>query len=64
MVRPNTPISGIDHDKTVFLSVLEIYNEVVSDLLKKDGASSLKIRQNREGGFFAEGLTQKKVSNL
>ena len=24
----------------------------------------MKIRQNKEGGFFAEGLTQKKVDNL
>ena len=48
---------------SVFLSVVQIYNEVISDLLAKGEAKTLKLRRNRLGQFFAENQTQKLVTS-
>lgn len=37
-------------------SYLQIYNEVISDLLKND-RNSLQIREDRKRGVFVEGLS-------
>ena len=37
-------------------SYLQIYNEVISDLLKVE-RSSLQIREDRKKGVFVEGLS-------
>jgi hypothetical protein len=38
-------------------SYLQIYNEVISDLLKVE-RSSLQIREDRKKGVFVEGLSE------
>lgn len=38
-------------------SYLQIYNEVITDLLKKD-MSSLQIREDKKKGVFVEGLSE------
>lgn len=38
-------------------SYLQIYNEVISDLLKND-RTSLAIREDRKRGVFVEGLSE------
>uniref|UniRef100_A0A2P2I1T5 Kinesin-like protein 6 n=1 Tax=Hirondellea gigas TaxID=1518452 RepID=A0A2P2I1T5_9CRUS len=48
----------------VHFSMLEIYNEVVKDLLNpKKGKGGLKIREHPKRGFYAEGLTSVLVTN-
>lgn len=52
-------------DYKLSVSVLEIYNETINDLLKgqrgSDGAGGLQIRQGPDGNFV-EGLIQKEVN--
>ena len=43
-------------------SYLQIYNEVISDLLKVE-RTSLQIREDRKKGVFVEGLSEWAVRN-
>ena len=43
-------------------SYLQIYNENISDLLKKDRVS-LQIREDKKRGVFVEGLSEWAVRN-
>ena len=53
-------MDSIGSQTSVFVSILQIYNEVIADLLSKGNQpKTLKLRQARDGSFFAEGLTQK-----
>lgn len=47
----------------VRFSMLEIYNEVVHDLLNPGKKKGLKIRQHSKKGFYAEGLKMALVSS-
>ncbi len=54
-------------DKTieVYFSMLEIYSEIVRDLLSPAASrkSGLQIRQDPKNGFYAQGLTKSLVSS-
>ena len=64
LMRQNTPLDGIQRQTSVFMSVSQIYNEVISDLIVKgQQAKTLKLRQSKDGTFFAEGIRQKQVTN-
>ena len=56
VVRQNTNLDRVKRQTTVFLSVLQIYNEQVIDLLPSNGTAKRQLRRNNEGTFFAEGL--------
>lgn len=43
-------------------SYLQIYNEVISDLLRTD-RTSLSIREDKKRGVFVEGLSEWAVRN-
>jgi kinesin family protein 3/17 len=43
-------------------SYLQIYNEVISDLLRKD-RQNLHIREDKKRGVFVEGLSEWAVRN-
>ena len=43
-------------------SYLQIYNEVISDLLKSDW-NNLQIREDKKKGVFVEGLSEWAVRN-
>ncbi|CAI2383927.1 unnamed protein product [Moneuplotes crassus] len=49
---------------TIWVSYMEIYNEVINDLLDKEG-TNLKIREDTSGtmGAYVEGLTSLKIQN-
>eukprot|EP00879_Flechtneria_rotunda_P029460 GHRR01031868.1.p1 GENE.GHRR01031868.1~~GHRR01031868.1.p1 ORF type:complete len:418 (+),score=140.33 GHRR01031868.1:1406-2659(+) len=42
----------------VLVSCVEIYNETVTDLLARNKNRQLQVRQDRNEGFYVEGLTQ------
>ena len=46
---------------TIHVSVLEIYNEMIRDLLGGDPTSKLEVKMNPEGGVHVPGLTFKEV---
>lgn len=46
----------------ITLSFLEIYNEIVNDLLDAS-KRGLEVREHKSGEVFVDGLTQKKVAN-
>lgn len=54
---------GVDWDFTLNVSVLEIYNEMLRDLLGDDPSAKLDIRQGTEG-LFVPGLTEIQVNDV
>ena len=52
-----------DYDYSIVVSVLEIYNECVRDLLAVDPTMKLDIKQSPDG-VYVPGLTQVAVSQL
>lgn len=48
---------SMDHKYLVRASFLQIYNEVISDLLKPD-RTNLSIREDKRRGLFVEGLSE------
>ncbi len=52
-----------DYDYSIVVSVLEIYNECVRDLLSVDPTQKLDIKQGSDG-VYVPGLTQVAVSQL
>ena len=60
----NNPENNIQH--TVTLSMVEIYNECVQDLLIKAGdrpKGGLQVREHPKFGIFIEGMSKMSVSN-
>ncbi|XP_033117249.1 kinesin-like protein KIFC3 [Anneissia japonica] len=48
-------------DYTISVSVMEIYNETLRDLLSSDPAQKLDIKMSPEGGLYVPGLTMTEV---
>jgi kinesin family protein C2/C3 len=51
-------------DFSISVSMMEIYNETVRDLLSSENSEGLEIRQSPEGGVHVPGLVLEKVSTL
>ncbi|EDO45950.1 predicted protein [Nematostella vectensis] len=54
---------GVDWDYQVTVSVMEIYNEMLRDLLSSDPSAKLDIKQGKEG-LYVPGLSEVEVTNL
>ena len=58
---------GVNPDKTksfeVMISMLEIYNETVRDLLQKNKKKELKICESKKLGVYVEGLYKHHVNS-
>jgi kinesin family protein C2/C3 len=54
---------GSDYMYEISVSMIEIYNEAVHDLLStaENKEKDMKIRQSKDGGVFIEGLTEEEV---
>ena len=53
-----------DWDFTILVSFVEIYNEMLRDLLSVDPTSKLNIKQNKDGSHYVPGLTHVRVKNV
>jgi hypothetical protein len=55
----------VSHSTSVFVNVsyLEIYNEIVNDLLDST-KRNLEVRESKFGGVFVENLTEKHVNSV
>ena len=51
-----------DLESSIFVSICQIYNETISDLLSS--GSSLKLKQDRSGSYFIQGLSQQEVTSV
>ncbi|XP_064611144.1 kinesin-like protein KIFC3 isoform X2 [Liolophura sinensis] len=49
---------------TICVSVLEIYNESIRDLLRKDKVDKLEVKMSPDRGYHVPGLTSVKVTSL
>ena len=59
----NTSIETAQCQKSVYISVLQIYGETISDMLSDGDSDKLPLRRSMDGNhWFAEGLTEKIVS--
>ncbi|KAK7114423.1 kinesin-like protein KIFC3 [Littorina saxatilis] len=54
---------GDDWHYTIDVSVLEIYNETIRDLLSADNGNKLDVKMKGEGGFHVPGLVTVTVSS-
>lgn len=54
---------GVDWHFSINVSVIEIYNEMIRDLLGDDPSAKLEIKQGREG-LFVPGLTEIQVNDV
>ncbi|XP_046585114.1 kinesin-like protein KIFC3 isoform X1 [Haliotis rubra] len=59
-----TSEKGRDWQFTITVSVVEIYNENLRDLLNNDNGSKLEVKMNPDGGFHVPGLTQYQVATV
>lgn len=57
-----THISEVEQSTSIFVSVSQIYNENINDMLISNCAN-LKCRQDRSGTFYVENLTQVEVKS-
>ncbi|KAL3858961.1 hypothetical protein ACJMK2_009206 [Sinanodonta woodiana] len=55
---------GVDWEYTVTVSVLEIYNEMIRDLLGDDISFKMEVKMNPEGGLYIPGLSYVKVASV
>ena len=61
-VESEISIEDIEMKTAVYMSVYQIYNENVNDLMSKNNSkANKKTRQDSKGGFYIEGLTQVRV---
>eukprot|EP00887_Chlorella_sp_A99_P003331 scaffold26.g3331.t1 len=51
------------HDYTCHLSYIQIYMELIQDLLRPD-SDNLQIREREQGGVFVSGVCQKEVASI
>ena len=58
-----TSISEITQSTSVFVSIVQIYNENVNDLLRNNSSTSLKVGQDQSGRFYVKGLVEKEAKN-
>ncbi|KAL5022914.1 hypothetical protein ScPMuIL_002069 [Solemya velum] len=55
---------GIDWSYTITVSVMEIYNEIIRDLLNEDTSCKMEVKMSAEGGLYVPGLTYYKVESV
>ncbi|XP_041376405.1 kinesin-like protein KIFC3 isoform X2 [Gigantopelta aegis] len=55
---------GSDWDYSISVSVLEIYNEAIRDLLSEDSTYKLEVKLNPEGGYHVPGLVCVQVNSV
>ena len=54
---------GVDWSFSINVSVIEIYNEMIRDLLGHDPSIKLEVKQGRDG-LFVPGLTEIQVGDV
>lgn len=54
---------GVDWSYSINVSVIEIYNEMIRDLLGDDPSAKLEVKQGRDG-LFVPGLTEIQVTDV
>lgn len=54
---------GVDWSFSINVSVIEIYNEMIRDLLDHDPSIKLEVKQGRDG-LFVPGLTEIQVGDV
>lgn len=54
---------GVDWSFSINVSVIEIYNEMIRDLLGDDPSAKLEVKQGRDG-LFVPGLTEIQVTDV
>jgi Kinesin motor domain len=47
-----------DREYLVYVSYLEIYNEEIKDLLAKDSAKKLQLKEGKDKGVYVNGLSK------
>ncbi|CAH1774176.1 unnamed protein product [Owenia fusiformis] len=55
---------GVEWQYTISVSVMEIYNEMLRDLLSSDPSYKMEIKRNQDGSLYVPGLTTVPVSCL
>ncbi|XP_072169012.1 uncharacterized protein [Diadema setosum] len=53
-----------DFTFSITVSVMEIYNEMLRDLLSSDPTNKLDVKMSTEGGLYVPGLTEVEVSSV
>ncbi|XP_054748259.2 kinesin-like protein KIFC3 [Lytechinus pictus] len=56
--------SRSDYSFTITVSVMEIYNEMLRDLLSDDPSNKLDVKMSTEGGLYVPGLKEVEVSSV
>ena len=54
---------GVDWDFSISVSVIEIYNEMIRDLLGDNPSAKLEVKQGKEG-LYVPGLTEIQLKDV